>query len=144
MKRRTLGWGYVCLVTLTIASVAGANRTIAAQASAVTVEGCVVKEVDVPGRIPPEEERSRIVRENNFVLTNTNVTQGTTPPDAPGPLLYKIKDLKKSDLTGHVGHKVKIEGTFDKVGRAKNPISYASDLVELKGTAITMIADSCK
>jgi hypothetical protein len=87
---------------------------------------------------------SRVSRENNLVLTDTKVTQGTTPPDAPGALLYKIKDLKKSELNSHVGHRVEIQGTFDKVGRAKSPVSFANDLVELKGTSIKMVAETCK
>lgn len=133
---------------MTIAGVASVNRTVAAQPSPVTVEGCLVKEVDAPGRMVPEQERTRIVRENNFVLAQTKVTAGTDlnagdSSDAAAPLMYKIKDLKKNELNGHVGHRVVIEGTFDKVGRAKNPVSYASDLVELKGATIKMLAETC-
>jgi hypothetical protein len=148
--KRTLGCGYACIVAMTIAGVGSQNRPVAAQSSGVTVEGCVVKEIDAPGRPVPEEERTRIVRENNFVLASTKVTAGTDltastdSSDAIAPLMYRIKDLKKGELNNHVGHRVVIEGTFDKIGRAKNPLSYASDLVELKGTTITMVAASCK
>ncbi len=80
------------------------------------------------------------MRENNFVLAQTKVTAGTDltastdSSDLQAPLIYRIKDVKKAELNGHVGHRVQIEGTFDKIGRAKNALSYASDLVELKGT----------
>jgi len=146
MKRGPFVCGCACIV-LTLSSAAGLVATLSAQAGSVTVEGCVVKEVDAPGRIPPEEEMRRVVLQNNFVLTNTTVTQGAAPvadgeTDAPS-LMYMIKEIKKPELSKHVGHKVKIEGTLDKVGRAKNPVSFAGALVELKGTTITMLAESC-
>ena len=149
MKRRTLGCGYACIVAMTMVGVS-ANRTVSAQASGVTVEGCVVKEMDAPGRPVPEEERTRVTRENNFVLANTKVTAGTDltaggdSSETQAPLMYRIKDLKKGELNSHVGHRVVIEGSFDKVGRAKNQVSYSSDLVELKGATIKVLADSCK
>jgi hypothetical protein len=150
MTQRILGCGYACLVAMTMAGVVSVKSTVAAQASGVTVEGCIVKEIDAPGRVVPEEERTRIVRENNFVLAQTKVTAGTDltastdSSDVQAPLMYRIKDVKKAELNGHVGHRVQIEGTFDKIGRAKNALSYASDLVELKGTSIKMLAETCK
>ena len=52
------------------------------------------------------------------------------------------QDLKRArDATSA---SVVVEGTFDKIGRAKNPVSYSSDLVELKGTSVKMLADSCQ
>lgn len=135
---------------MTMAGLASVNGPVAAQTSGVTVEGCVVKEIDAPGRMVPEEERTRVVRENNFVLANTKVTAGTDltasadSSDVAAPLMYKIKDLKKAEVNSHVGHRVVVEGAFDKIGRAKNPVSYSSDLVELKGTSIKMLAETCK
>jgi hypothetical protein len=150
MKRQAFGCGYACIVAMTLSGVASVNGTVAAQANGVTVEGCVVKEADAPGRLPPDEERRRILLENNFVLANTKVTAGTDltastdASEAVAPLMYRIKDLKKSELNSHVGHRVVIEGTLDKTDRAKNPVSFASALVELKGASLKMLADTCK
>ncbi len=152
MKRNWFGCGLICVVALSTsiaAQNAASGPSLPAPAPAapltngVSVEGCVYKEADVPGRQPSAEERSRVLRENNFVLGNTAMQQGSEPAGARGPLMYKIKELKKDDLATHVGHRVQIDGWLDKVGRATSPVSFAHDLVELKGTTIRMVADSC-
>jgi hypothetical protein len=114
-----------------------------AAAGTVAVEGCLLKEVDVPGRRPPEDLIQQAERDNNFVLTTTSVTQGAAPADAPGALMYKIQGLKKGELKNLAGKRVTIEGRFDKLGRAKNQVSFATDLVELKGTSIREAGGDC-
>jgi hypothetical protein len=120
-----------------------AAAAAAPQPGGVTVEGCLVREVDVPGRQPLEQDRARVIQENNYVLTNTTVTQGTALADAPRPLMYKVRDLKKGDLRNEVGRRVQIEGKFDKVNRARNDVGFMYDLVELRGTALRRIAETC-
>ena len=102
-----------------------------------------MRRVDVPGRQPLEQDRARVIQENNYVLTSTTVTQGAALADAPRPLMYKVRDLKKGDLRDQVGRRVQIDGRFDKVSRARNDVGFMYDLVELKGTALRRIADTC-
>jgi hypothetical protein len=152
MKRNLFGCGLICVVafsTSIAAQNAASGPSLPAPAPAapltngVTVEGCVYKEADAPGRQPTSDERSRVVRENNFVLADTAMQAGSAPAGARGPLMYKIKELEKDDLSSHVGHRVQIDGWLDKTGRAKSPVSFAHDLVELRGTTIRMVADTC-
>ena len=39
--------------------------------TSVTIEGCVMKEVDVPSRRPPENDRSQAEADDDYVLTST-------------------------------------------------------------------------
>jgi hypothetical protein len=119
------------------------GSTSSPAAGGVTVDGCLLKEVDVPGRRPPEDLLQQAERDNNFVLTTTSVTQGSAPADAPGPLMYKVQGLKKGELKTLAGKRVTIEGRFDKLGRAKNQVSFATDLVELKGAVIRVAGGDC-
>lgn len=94
-------------------------------------------------RRPPEDVRSRVVQQDNYVLMGTKMVSGDAPAGAPGPLLYMIRGLKKPDLAKLVGQRAQVEGKFDKVARAKNPVMFAYDLVELKGTAIKQVEGEC-
>jgi len=155
MTRRVVGSACACFLAFTVAAAAQGGQqqppapqpaetaAAAAQPGAVTVEGCLMREVDVPGRQPLEQDRARVVQENNYILTNTSVTQGAALADAPRPLMYKVRDLKKGDLRNEVGRRVQIEGQFDKVNRARNDVGFMYDLVELRGTALRRIADTC-
>ena len=155
MTRRVVGSACACFFAFTVAAAAQSGQqppapqpaeaapAAAAQPGGVTVEGCLMREVDVPGRQPLEQDRARVVQENNYVLTNTTVTQGAALAEAPRPLMYKVRDLKKGDLRNEVGRRVQIDGKFDKVNRARNEVGFMYDLVELKGTTLRRIADTC-
>ena len=130
-----------------------------AQAAMVTIEGCLLKEVDVPGRRPPDEVRSRVVSDDDYVLTSTKMIGGSAPPaNAPAkagetptgtsgtaspPLMYKVKLLEKAQLSEQAKHRVQITGSLDNIERAKLPVSPATDLVELRGTSIKVIGGEC-
>jgi hypothetical protein len=134
------------IVLAAMAAGAGVGARAAAgleQGSSVTVEGCLMREADVPGRQPPEEERSAVISANNYVLTATKMVTGTAPDGAPGPLLYKVQKLNKGDLRKLVNKRVQIDGTFDKVERAKNEVLFRISLVELQGTAIKEVPGTC-
>jgi hypothetical protein len=125
-------------------------------AGTVTVEGCLVREVDVPGRAVPEEARSRAVSDNDFVLTDTKMVKGSQPEapaakpsDSPvgtsgtsAPLMYKVKG-ESLKMDEHAGQRVQIDGAFEHQDRAKNPVAYAFDLVRLNGTAIRQVPGDC-
>ena len=44
-----------------------------------TVEACLYKEVDVPGRHVPDEVRSRTVTDEDYVLAKAKVVKGSAP-----------------------------------------------------------------
>jgi hypothetical protein len=133
-------------------------KSTQAMGAAVTVEGCVVREVDAPGRTPPPEMQSRANTDDDYILTETKVIKGSAPnaavsrpSDSPTgtagaaatALMYEIDELDKGQLKNHIGKRVQIEGTLEHPERAGNPVSYANDLVELKGTSIRPVEGSC-
>ena len=146
----------------TTAAVAARTQTPSAvppTAVAVTVEGCLFKEVDVPGRHVPEQMRSRTVTDEDYVLSGTKMIKGTkppstatSPPDKPvgdsitstdsNSTMYKVKGASLK-LDEHAGHRVQIDGTFDHQERAGKPTSFAFDLVTLNGTALRPVSGEC-
>jgi hypothetical protein len=126
----------------------------------VIVEGCIFKEVDVPGRRPPDELRSRAVTDDDYVLTSTKVIAGSAPAASPAAtagdtptgtsgtaarsLMYKVKGVDKAQLAEHSGHRVQITGALEHLERAKLPVSFATDLVELRGTSIKGVDGECE
>jgi hypothetical protein len=126
---------------------------------AVTVEGCVFREVDVPGRTPPDQEWSRVNMDNDFVLAGARMIKGTAPAPsasvqkddqpvgtsgtASTPLMFKIEELENGKLEELSGHRVQIDGTLDHVERAGAPVSPATELVKIRGTAIRPVPGDC-
>ena len=126
--------------------------------TSVTVEGCVMKEVDVPTRRPPDNLRSKAEADDDYVLTSTKMISGTAPSagassgeasatgtsgGASTALMYDIEGIAKDELRKQAGKRVQIEGVFDHHENAKLPVSFATDLVELKGTTIRSVAGDC-
>jgi hypothetical protein len=124
----------------------------------VTVEGCLVKEADVPGRKPNVAERAGVAED--YVLTTTKMIKGSAPAASAPPragetptgttgsrgssLMFDVKGIDKDDLTKHAGQRVQIDGTFQNVDRARSATPAPSDdLVELRGTAIRQVAGEC-
>jgi len=117
-----------------------------------TVEGCLYKEVDVPGRHVPDEMRSRTVTDEDYVLAKAQVVKGSAPAakaDAkPGEGttansgMYKVKGSNLK-LGEHAGHRVQVDGTFDHQDRAGKPATFAYDLVILNGTALRQLPGDC-
>jgi hypothetical protein len=123
----------------------------------VTVEGCLYREIDVPGRNVPDRERTPVVADEDYVIADTKMIKGTPPevPSAPpsdtpvgtsgtsAPAnMYKVKgeDLKMSD---HAGQRVQIDGVFTQEKRADNPTVFPFDLVKLQGAAIREVPGDC-
>jgi hypothetical protein len=166
MRRGLFGFAFVMVVGSAAyaqsvpkpAESAGAAGRQNAGAS-VTVEGCVMKEVDVPGRRPPENLRAQTEADDDYVLTNTKVISGTAPSPsakspsdsamtgtsgaAPAALMYDIEGIAKDQLKMHVGKRVQIDGVFDHLDNAKLPVAFATDLVEIKGSALRSVPGPC-
>jgi hypothetical protein len=137
---------------------AGATPSASQSGGMLVIEGCVMKEVDVPSRRPPENLRSQAEADDEYVLTSTKVISGTAPPaavasptrDATGTsagvsagLMYDIEGIAKEELRKQVGKRVQIEGLLDHRENAKLPVSFATDLVELKGTTMRSVSGAC-
>ena len=56
----------------------------ATAATAVIVEGCLMREADVPGRRPIAADRERVKRDDDYVLTDSKIVKGAAP-DAVNP-----------------------------------------------------------
>ena len=129
----------------------GASASQPPMAKTVTVEGCLVRESDVPGRKPSVAGTGE-----NYILTSTKVVKGSAPsagaaPGADTPTgtagmraMYEVAGIEGDQLKQHAGQRVQIEGTFENVDRAKGAGQTASDaLVELRGTTIRKVAGEC-
>ena len=140
MSRRFLGCGFAVAVALSSTALAQNPTTqpppaqqqppmtrpaepakaAGATGTPVTIEGCVVREVDAPGRTPPPEMQSRANTDDDYILTETKVITGATSgaaaatnPSADRPtgtsgmagsaLMYEIDELDKGQLKEHIG-----------------------------------------
>ena len=129
-------------------------------ARAVTVEGCLVREADEPGREPNVAERADNT-DDDYTLTSTKMVEGSAPvPGAAGATpgdsptgtsgaqgaMYEVEGIDDEELKQHVGHRVQIEGTFEDVDRARPATERqrpADDLVEIHGTTVRQVAGDC-
>jgi hypothetical protein len=142
-----------------------ATRTPATQDNAdratapVTVEGCLLREEDVPGREPNVAERAGIGED--FILTQSKVIKGTAPSRTastakPGEavgtsgtkpsMMFEVEGISGADLKKHAGHRVQIDGTFENIDNAAKPAESktpADDLPEIRGVAIRQVAGEC-
>jgi hypothetical protein len=164
MRQRVLGFTFAMTVASAVYGQSPAKTPAVAgpsdgQGSAVTVEGCVMREVDVPARRPPENVRSQAEADDEYVLTSTRMISGTAPSgpggsstggaatatsgSAPASLMYDIEGIGKDELKKQVGKRVQIEGALAHQENAKLAVSFATDLVELKGTTMRSVSGSC-
>jgi hypothetical protein len=137
-----------------------------AQDHAVTVEGCLVREKDVPGREPNVAERAGVAED--YILTNVKFlkgsphasagaavgtagatgTSGTTAgatseagTHAMAGMKFEVRGIDEARLQPFVGQRVEIEGKIDPADfpervREKTAGEPAGDLPELQGTVI--------
>ena len=129
------------------------------QEAMVTVEGCLMREADVPGRKPNVAERAGITED--YILTNVKMVKGSAPATGkaearPGEsptgtsgaqlTMYEVEGIDEGQLKKHTGHRVQIDGTFQNIDRARaRPESRtpADDLVELRGTVLRHVSPEC-
>ena len=137
-----------------------------AQEHSVTVEGCLVREKDVPGRAPNTAEKAGVMED--FILTNAKIVKGGhTAPDAAATgttgsaatqpagtsgsagKMFEVRGLNDTELQQFVGQRVEIEGQVDPADIAErsrekaNPSGEpAGDLPELKGMVIRKATSS--
>lgn len=125
----------------------------------VTVEGCLMREADVPGRKPNVAERAGIAED--YILTSTKMVKGSapamattqprageTPTGTSGKPanMYEVEGLDKDRLKQHAGKRVQIDGTFENIDRARatpERTTPADDLVEIRATTIRPVSGTC-
>jgi hypothetical protein len=87
-----------------------------------TVEGCVYREQDIPGRSPNVAERAGVLEDYILVAstdasatsgaTGTSGTAGTTG-SAAKPKMFKLEHADDSKLSAMVGKRVRVTGKAD-------------------------------
>jgi hypothetical protein len=115
----------------------------------VTVEGCLVREQDMPGRKPKAAEKNDA--SDDYILINSKVVTGMAPPPSPsGPRvvaqMYKVDGINNGQLKYHLGRRVQIDGSFDHVHRTATSTeegTSADDLVEIEGSTIKEVTGDC-
>jgi hypothetical protein len=135
------------------------NPTAQEPAQKVTVEGCLVREEDVPGRKPDVAERAGVLED--YILTDAKIIKGSAPGTRTGeakpgetpagttgtrPMMYEVQGIDDEQLKKHGGRRVQIEGTFENVDRAQaRPETQTppDDLVQLRGTVIRQVSGEC-
>ena len=108
----------------------------------VTLEGCLVHEAEIQGRIPKIAEGAGVT--GDYVLTRAKVIKGT-PPASP-TAMYDVDDIDAGQLESYVNQRVQIDGWFDELDRATSPAGRggaSDDLVEIRGSAIRAVAKDC-
>jgi hypothetical protein len=132
-----------------------ASTPAAQPAQMATVEGCLVKEENVPGRKPNVAERAGIL--DDYILTQSKVVKGSAPQSQPKSgetavgtsgtqAMFEVEGFDDDRLKQLVGKRVQIEGTFQNVDRSQaSPESRtpADDLVEIRGTTIREVSGEC-
>jgi hypothetical protein len=119
------------------------------RAGAVTIEGCLVREADVPGRKPNLVERQGIMED--YILTSTTIVIGsassavTPPADQPTgtagtTAMYHVKGMNDERLKPLVGKRVQIEGNLQDLDRAA-PAS--EDLPDIQADNIRQVSGDC-
>lgn len=136
-------------------------QTMDQQKHAVTVEGCLVQERDVPGRQPNVAERAGVTPD--YILTMTKFVKGepagSTPPAAAEPAtptgtsgvqpMFEVRGIDQAKLKQHVGQRVQIEGTIDPTDlkereEAKRKGQTGNDFPEVNATAIRQVSGECR
>jgi hypothetical protein len=118
-------------------------------AAAVTVEGCLVREADVPGRKPNIVERQGIMED--YILTSTKMVKGSAPSSAAGrpdqptgtagtTAMYHVKGIDDERLKPLLGKRVQIEGNLQDLDK---PSPGSEDLPDIQASNIRQVTGDC-
>ncbi len=123
---------------------ASPSQPAATAAGPVTVEGCLMRENDVPGRKANVAEKVGIGED--FILTSTKMVKGMAAPSggAVGTsgttgAMYDVNGIDDETLMKHINRRVQVDGTFEKLENA----TKSGALVEIKATGIRPVAGEC-
>jgi hypothetical protein len=138
-----------------------ADPSMAAPAAIVTIEGCLQREEDVPGRTVTPVEKAGLAED--FIITQVKFVKGSAPataapappPDQPvgtsgSQPMYEVRGIESETLKKHAGQRVQIDGSIGPKEPIENQRTEAQagarskdDLPEIKATAIRVIAGPC-
>ncbi len=117
----------------------------------VTVEGCVAREEEIPGRTSNMAERAGLAED--FILVGARVLKGKGTVVDKDPRagvvsaalqpMYEIGGLTDEQLKLHVGRRVRIEGSFGNLLREALASPKNDDLIELNATTIRQVPGDC-
>ena len=132
----------------------------AMQETTTTLQGCVYKEADIPGRTPNVAEKAGVMEDYILVTSAPSPsaagTTGTTPPagaaasalSAPGKA-FKLEKIADERLKAVVGKRVEVTGRVDEgasgaagttgVKPDRNPAS--PDAIEIAEFEVTMLKE---
>jgi len=118
----------------------------AASTAAVTVEGCLVREQDVPGRKPNIAERAGVMED--YILMSTKIVKGADKPTGTsgtaGPSrMYQVKGIDDERLKALVGKRVQVEGALNDLDAPATPKPGAEDLADIHGASIRQVSGDC-
>jgi len=137
--------------------------TSAQSTATTTVQGCVYKEDDIPGRTPNVAEKAGMMEDYILVVSPnpsaTAGTTGTTPPSAAGMAgaataagkAFKLEKIADERLKAVVGKRVEVTGHVDPAAAAatgvkpdQNPASPDKiELPEFEVTALKEVEGTC-
>ena len=127
-----------------------APKPQAARPSAVTVEGCLVREADVPGRKPNIAERQGVMED--YILTSTKIVKGSAAePTRPtgtagtaGPArMYQVKGISDDKLKSLLGKRVQVEGTLADLDEPAKPSAGSEDIADIQGSSVRQVSGEC-
>ena len=112
----------------------------------VTVEGCLVREQDVPGRKPNIVERQGVMED--YILTSTKIVKGADKPtgtagSSAASRMYQVKGIDDKMLKSLVGKRVQVEGTLKDLDEPAKPAPGAEDLADIQGASIRQVSGEC-
>ena len=158
MSARSIAYTSLATMALAISAAAQAPATPqnpkpatpaasqAASTAGVTIEGCLVREADVPGRKPNIAERQGVMED--YILMSTKVVKGADQPTGTagtaGPSrMYQVKGIDDEKLKPLVGKRVQIEGTLKDLDEPATPKPGAEDLADIHGASIRQVSGDC-
>jgi hypothetical protein len=119
---------------------------------AVTVEGCLRHEEDVPGRKPNVAEKAGVTQD--YVLTDIKLVKGSVPAlsggGKPGEAvgtagvskMLDVEGLTGDELKKHAGQRVQIDGMIDPKDVREHQ-GKIDDLPDIDGKAIRSVSGTC-
>ena len=156
MRRQLFGCAVAAMLSVASAAAhdtsassrdAQSDRSRSSNGTPATVEGCLHREADVPGRKPNIAERAGIGED--YILTESRIVKGSSPAgarDGDRRAVYDVQGFSTDQLKSNVNKRVQIDGTFEHEERAqKGPEvnGTGTDLVELKGNSIRTVSGEC-
>lgn len=80
----------------------------------VTVQGCLMREADVPGLKPNIAERAGVTED--FIITSAKIVKGSAPTGdsrSTASKMFEVEGLSKDQIQSNLNKRVEIDGTIE-------------------------------